>query len=330
MSQYDLLDKGSILVGRPRSRSRSRPLLGRGRISLVIFLLPSMLIIFLFKLVPTMVTLLGSFFRQDEVRGLAFTWLTNFRSILSDPIFWKASSNIVLFATWYIGLSLFLGFALALLFNSKLGRSGLLIALSVLPILLSPAAVSWIFKMLLNPRGGALIELLDSLPFVPRVDFLNNPRWGVAVMLAITLWNTTGLFIIIFLAGLKTIDKGLYEASVLDGASLWGQLHHLILPHLRLLFLLAGLVGLMISYQLFDPVLVLRTGGFSTDALGPGSSRAVPVYLIFRAAFRSFRQGNWPFWSGGGSAMTLLFLVQFGFVVALGGGIFKFLRREGR
>ena len=323
LSERPIMLQGADLKSRPRSGSV------RSGISLAIFLLPSLIIILGFKLVPVVVSLGISFFEQDLIRRTTFVGLTNFRMILTDRLFWKATTNVVLFASWYITLSLLLGFSIALLLNSKLVRSNLLRAVCIAPILLSPAVASWIFRLLLSPKGGVLDSLSTLFPFLSGIDVLKDPRLGVPVMLAITVWNTAGFFVIIFLSGLKTLDKELYAAATLDGASSWGQLRYLILPGLKPLFLIGALIGLVVSYQLFDPVLVLRTGGFSTDALGPGSSRALPVYLIFRSVFRSFRQGDWPLWSGPGGAMTFLFLLQFSLVAVLGAGIFRLLRRRG-
>lgn len=328
MDRSDILGGKPIVLDETSVRSRARTRRATGSIWLTLFLLPSLLLILAFRLVPTVVGLGIPFFQQNEAKKAVFVGLANFRMALNDRLFWKATVNMALFAPWYIALSLLLGFAIAFLLSSRIARSNILKALCIAPILLSPAAASWVFKMMLSPEGGAITRLLGLFPFIPRIDFLNNPRWSVPVILVIMLWNTAGFFALIFLAGLKTIDKNLYEAAALDGASLWGQIFHLILPHLKPLFPLAGIVGLMISYQLFDPVLVLRSGGFSTDAMGPGGSRAVPVYLIYQAVFRSFRQGDWPFWSGQGSAMTFLFLAQFLVVVAVGIGIFRLLRRR--
>jgi multiple sugar transport system permease protein len=155
------------------------------------------------------------------------------------------------------------GLALALLMNQVTQRlKGLFIAASLLPFIITPVvgalAIKWLFR-----DDGLVPNLLQHLGIQV---FWMAEAWSARLLIILYgIWHVTPFSFIVFYAGLQGVPQDSLEAARLDGASGWQQLRYVTLPHLAPLVVFVTLIHLMDAYRVFEPVLVLTRGAFTTS-----------------------------------------------------------------
>lgn len=238
-----------------------------------------------------------SFFRWDGLDPMTFNGLDNFRFIFSDPIFYSSIQN-----TFIIGLlgtlpqivvSLLIAFAL----NSSLIRfRNTFRTLIFLPYITSIVAVAIIFGLVFNnqPFGFAnyILSLFDGGPIRWAAEY-----WPVKFAIAtMVFWRWVGYNTIIFLAGMQSIPRELYEAAKIDGASIGQQLRLITLPMLKRIVMFVVFTATIGSLQLFtEPLIFLGRGlreegitvvaylwrdAFVYNTFGTASAAAIVLFVI--------------------------------------------------
>ena len=175
--------------------------------------------------------------------------------------------------------------AFALLLNRKdLKFVGFFRTCMFLPFVISltVAAIAWQF--ILSPSLGLVPYWIQQLTGIAHVDLLGTRETAMAAIVFITVWKNFGYFMVIFLAGLQGISAELYEAASLDGASAWQKFRYITLPALRPTFNYVVIFGLIGSFQVFDQVFILTSGG-------PARATETIVYRIYTEAFGNGKLG---------------------------------------
>lgn len=218
------------------------------------------------------------------------TWvgLGNYIALASDPLFWKAFYQTVIFTFWSVVLHLVIGLALALLLNMQINETFRTIArgLLIVPWLLAPTVAGMIWVLMLAPIGvfnGVLISLGLIDPY-ETISWLGNPDTALGSVTAMNVWRAFPFFMVMLLAGLQNIPKQLYEAAEIDGASMLRQFWHITLPQLRSVITTIVLLDSIWTFRAFDPVFVM-TGG------GPAHASEVLASAIYFDGFQKLRFG---------------------------------------
>ena len=155
------------------------------------------------------------------------------------------------------------GLAMALAMNRVTRRlKGMFIAASLLPFIITPVvgalAIKWLFR-----DDGLVPNLLQQ---VGVQVFWMAEAWSARLLIILYgIWHVTPFAFIVFYAGLQGVPQDSLEAARLDGASRWQQLRYVTLPHLAPLLVFVTLIHLMDAYRVFEPVLVLTRGAFTTS-----------------------------------------------------------------
>ena len=155
------------------------------------------------------------------------------------------------------------GLAMALAMNHVTQRlKGLFIAASLLPFIITPVvgalAIKWLFR-----DDGLVPNLLQPLGI--QVYWMAQAWSAQLLIILYGIWHVTPFAFIVFYAGLQGVPQDALEAARLDGASRWQQLRYVTLPHLAPLLVFVTLIHLMDAYRVFEPVLVLTRGAFTTS-----------------------------------------------------------------
>ena len=255
------------------------------------FLAPALLFLILFRLGPTFLNLILSFFQGSIIGSFEFVGIDNFVQLLGDELFRSSLFNIGFLTLIHLGISLPLGFLLALLLQGLRGSSAFRNILFV-PLTLSLSATTWVFWMMLNNNTGVVLNFLNEVFGLPKVDLIYRHPWNIVGLAIITIWHNLGLFVLIYLAKMKAIDQNLYEAASIDGASFWKIAYHITLPLLKpmIIFLVVG--GIAVSLQLFDPVFILRSRSTFSLSMWLNSDHVTPVVYIYSNLFRPLRFGS--------------------------------------
>jgi len=253
-----------------------------------LMLLPTIIGVGIFFLVPLGISLYLSFTDSRLIGEANFIVVENYARAFSDPKFRLALVNTFWFTLWTMVLSVPPALGLAMLLNQKIRGRTLFRAIFFVPVVASVVGITLVWRYLLNYDFGYVNYWL-SLVGLPRVAWLNNPRtalWGVIIVVA---WRSIGYNLVIFLAGLQGIPRQLYEASSLDGAGRWQQFVRITLPMLSPTTFFIVVTALINSLQIFAEPVAL--GATRSGSAGPADSMLTIVFYLYQQGFISFRMG---------------------------------------
>lgn len=251
-----------------------------------IFISPFYLLYAVFGMFPLFYGLWLSMHNWDAISDMEWVGLHNYSRLMVDDIWWKTIYNTIWLFFGATVPQLTIALILAFIINSSYIRGkDFLRAAYFMPIVASAVAVSLIFSSLFGERYGMLNYFL-SFVGIERIDWLGSARWLKPSIALVTIWQWTGYSMIIFLAGLQSINPELYEAALVDGAKTRHIFRHITLPLLRPVILFQVILSIIGAMQTFD-IPVMLSGGTQSSAPG-GTDRAglVSMVLIYWTAFK--------------------------------------------
>lgn len=244
--------------------------------------------LFLLALMPPIVAVLGmSFLRIELARGDATTFvgLRNYVSMLSDRNLLASIPLTLVFAFCTALLSLPLALGSALLLTRRFPGASLLGIVMLLPWAVAPVVTGVYWGFMFQGQFGIATVAANALGIADGpVPWLQQTPTAVAVAVMATAWRSAPLLALILLAALKSVPETLYRAAKSDGASTLETFRYITLPSIRNSLLLAGVLQVIVSLQVFDTIYTL-TGG------GPGRGTTVLIYYIFESAFKQLSLG---------------------------------------
>lgn len=219
-------------------------------------------------------------FQERTLLDPSATWagFRNFTTVLKDPGFWDAVWFTLRFTVIVTFVELVLGFGLALLMDKHFpGRKGLLSVL-IMPIMVAPALMGVMFRLLLNQDIGLVPALLQKIG-INITLFSNGSVVPLLIILDIAQW--TPFAFLLFYSGLQTVPKELYEASSMDGAGFFRTIRSIVFPLMLPIVFITGFLRAIDAFRTFDVIYVL-TGG------GPGDkTTTISIYI-----YKAFSTGN--------------------------------------
>lgn len=273
------------------SRSgHARPKPGRWRRGAVTALLlaPALVFLIVFKIYPLLATIPVSLF---QTRGfgtpLTFVGISNYVTLISDPMFLRALQNTIFFLIiTTVGVNA-LGLLFALLVNTpKLKGRGFFQTVLFLPVVISTTATAVLWSFLLDPNIGLVPPIIHFL----RLDFLlpggfyGDPVTAMLTVSVVSIWQSVGFFMIVYLAGLQSIDTELYDAARVDGAGGMALLTKITLPLMRPFLAISITLCIIGGFTVFDLIYIM-TGG------GPVHSTETLMTFMYFVAFKTFQEG---------------------------------------
>jgi multiple sugar transport system permease protein len=253
------------------------------------FLAPALGLITVFFFLPVLSGLVLSFTDFDiyaiGTPDIArFVGLRNYQRILTDPVFWQALRNTMVFVLAGGPLSVLASLGAALLVNAPgiRWKSFFRTALFA-PVVTTMVAVAIAWRYLYHPKYGLLNFALGHLGIHP-IDWLGDPHWAMPALILLAVWKNFGYNMLILLAGLGSISGELYEAARLDGASAWQRFLNVTVPGLGPTFLFVGVMTMIGHFQIFAEPYVMTQGG-------PLRATTTVVLLMYEEGFRWWRMG---------------------------------------
>ncbi len=247
--------------------------------------LPGMVVLVLLVVGPLVYMFFNSFFLKTLATPVPprFAWFQNYVALFSDGRFWNALMNSMVIMVIGIPIQSALALALALLLNKKFPGSRIVVALFLIPVMITPVVAGFEWKIILDNRFGPLNYVLGFLGVSPQA-WLAQPVLAMASILLMDTWQWTPFVTLVLLAGLAAIPKQVYEAASVDGSSDRETLWRVTLPLLRPVFTLVVLLRIIFIFKIFDPVQIL-TGG------GPGIATETLSLLTYIIGFKNFNVG---------------------------------------
>lgn len=211
-----------------------------------------------------------------------FVGLDNYVQMWGDERFWHGMKLSAWYVAFNIPVQTVLGLFLAVVMD-RLARSLFVKAVVLLPYLLSNVLVALMWLWLLDPLLGGVNALL-TWTGIGRQPFFAGETQALATVAAVNIWRHMGLVALLFLAGLQSIPRYLYEAGALEGATEWQMFWRITLPLLRPVMVFVLVTSVTGSFQIFDTVAVATNGG-------PLESTRVIVHYIVQNAFSFYKMG---------------------------------------
>ena len=246
-----------------------------------IFLLPAVFLLIVFVIYPIISNVILSFHSWNGIFSAkrTFVGMENYRVILSDKSFWRSLTNAGIFLFVGFLIQMPLSYALALLVTAKIRGTKVFRTVYYLPVILGTTIVAVMWKNLINPNYGAIIEILKSLGLNSLAfDWLNTPGLNVWIVALVNCWKSAAFNMLIFCAGLVTIPDALNEAAVIDGCTTWQRIRYITLPLSKNSFKVYSILCITGCIKQFDMIWAM-TGG------GPNATSSTPGILLYLNAY---------------------------------------------
>jgi multiple sugar transport system permease protein len=282
----------------------------RGRFSGYLFASPWIITFGLFWLFPLLYSLFLSF-TDYRLMQSSYDWIGagNFIRLFSDKSFLLALKNTFIFVFGTIPFTTVIALILALLIEKNFRGRTLFRSGFFMPSITSMVVIALIFSNLYS-RGGYLHILADMIGLSPPENgFLLSSRTALFSVMAMDIWMSVGYYMLLFLAGLKSIPDELYEAAEIAGAGFIRKLFSITLPLLKPVALFIIVINTIKSFQVFVEIFVMTRGNYNTTTA---------VYFIYESGLNRFEFGY------ASAAAYILFLIIAGFSIIQ----FKLLRQD--
>ncbi|MDQ0581207.1 carbohydrate ABC transporter permease [Streptomyces rishiriensis] len=211
-----------------------------------------------------------AFTSWDGIGFGSITWvgLDNFKQLFSDnPQFWPAVQHNVI---WFVVLILIptpFGLFLAVQLDKRIRFSRVYQTAFFLPVVVSLAVTGFVWQLVYNPDTGLINSLVGANEPGHYIDWIGDPDLNLWAVLVAASWRHAGYMMILYLAGLKSVDPALREASALDGANEWQTFRNVVFPTLRPTNTVVLVVTIIEALRAFDLVFVFNKGAQGTELL---------------------------------------------------------------
>ena len=264
-----------------------------------VFLIPACVVLATFVLYPALKAIYLSFTNFNMIRQAEFVGFANYLNVWRDPFFWAALKNTLLYMVVVVPVLVIAPIFLAALVNKHIPGITFIRAAIYLPVITSLVISGLIWKWVYEEQGILNYVLLASGLTTDPVAFLTDPANALYSVMAVTIWSGMGYYRVIYLAGLQSIPRHLYEVAEVEGVSAWQQMIHITIPLLRPSIAVVTVMSSIAAMKVFEEVYVMTQGG-------PMDSTKTLVYYLYESAFSEFEMG---FASAIGVVLFLLTLV---------------------
>ena len=237
----------------------------------------------IFNIIPMLFSFLTGFTEWDGVHIPQFNGISNYIDMFHDKFFWSSLSNTIYFTLANIPFSVVTGLLLAILINRQLPLVNWFRAAFFSPVVTSTVAIAIVWRWIFAPYYGIFNMILGWFG-IQGPEWLNDTRWAMLAVIIVTIWQSSGYNMILYLAGLQGISKTLYEAAKIDGAGEWQQFLYITVPLISPTTFFILIMSFISSFQVFGLIYVMTNGG-------PAYSTMVYIYYLFQNAFNFFKMG---------------------------------------
>lgn len=256
------------------------------RRTIVLFLLPSLIGVIGFCLLPILASAIFSVMDYDLLMpadAMKYVRLSNYTRILTSGEFPKVLKHTLTYLALYLPLIMVTSVGEALILNQSFKGHRFFRTICYTPVITSwvAAAVGW--QWVLSGKYGLLNQMLAAVG-ITGPAWLNSKDWAMPGVVLAAVWKDTGYYALMVLAALKSIDPSCYEAADIDGAGGFKKLKAITLPLISPTLFLLIVINIIYGLQVFDSVLIMTNGG-------PGGATTVFLERIYKYAFKQYKMG---------------------------------------
>ena len=304
---------GTTDRGSAPPRGREKKLGGRDRFTVITMVTVPLLLVLALVWVPALLSVVLSFGKWNgfgDLDTIEWVGVQNYHDIVTIyPAFWPAIQHNLIWLVFLFLVPTVLGMLIAVLLDREVRGSRFYQTAFYMPVVLSVALIGFIWQLFYSRDQGLINEVFGS-----QVDWYGDPDINLWAVLVATGWRHTGYIMLIYLAGLKSVDASLREAAAVDGAGEVKTFFHVIFPVMRPINMIVIVIVVIESLRAFDIVWVINKGRNGLEVIGAlvaqnvigeatrygfGSALAVIMMLIssvfiaiyLRNVFREERRG---------------------------------------
>lgn len=244
---------------------------------------PYLMHVIVFVLFPVGFSLFLTFHDWNIIGPMKYIGLSNYDKLIQDQYFLKSLRNTLVFLTIHIPLQITVALGLAVILNEKLWFRAFFRGAFFMPVVVSGVVVTILWQQLYGYETGSINTLLMWLGF-KKVGWLIDPVWAMPSIAIMATWKNVGLYIILFLVGLQSVPKSLYEAADLEGATKWQKFWHITLPVINPTLIMVMILSTIGGFSLFIEPYVMTSGG-------PLNSTLSSVLYIYKQGFFYYHMG---------------------------------------
>jgi len=249
------------------------------------FILPSMVFVLIFFLVPLVAVLIMSSTNFPLLGDVEYVGLQNYKDMMSDTEFHQTIIQTLIYTVLVTPPLFFVGLGAALLIRRTNKLSSFFRTFFFMPLVIGFGSAAFLWYWLLDPGTGYIPQLLRDLGFgameKPILGYMPGALLAVILMV---VWKFSSLQMILLMAAMQGIDPEVLESSEMDGAVKWKQLRYITLPLIKRTLGMVFILSIAGSLLAFDQFFIM-TGG------GPEGQTETMVFYVWRQAFRSFNLG---------------------------------------
>jgi multiple sugar transport system permease protein len=249
------------------------------------FILPSMVFVLMFFLVPLVAVLIMSTTNFPLLGDVEYEGLQTYTDMMSDTEFHQTIIQTLIYTVLVTPPLFFVGLGAALLIRRTNKLSSFFRTFFFMPLVIGFGSAAFLWYWLLDPGTGYIPQLLRDLGFgameKPILGYMPGALLAVILMV---VWKFSSLQMILLMAAMQGIDPEVLESSEMDGAVKWKQLRYITLPLIKRTLGLVFILSIAGSLLAFDQFFIM-TGG------GPEGQTETMVFYVWRQAFRSFNLG---------------------------------------
>ena len=274
-----------------------------------IMMMPSVLLLLVWMIVPLAMTLWFSFQNYNLLNPANVSWagLFNYQFFYTDPAFFQSVWNTLLIVGGVLLITIVGGIALALLLDQPMFGQGIVRILVISPFFVMPPVAALIWKnMIMHPGYGVLADVFKVFGATPIDWFAQYPLLSIIIIVA---WQWLPFATLILLTSLQSLDGEQKEAAEMDGAGLVARFWHLTLPHMARAITVVILIQTIFLLSVYAEILVTTNGG-------PGYASTNLPFLIYRTALLGYDVGGAS--AGGVIAIVLANIVALFVMRAVG------------
>ena len=245
-----------------------------------IFVLPALVGILIFIIIPVICSFGLSFTKWDLINPITFAGFNNYREIFTEPLFFKILVNTFVFAISTSVLGVIIPLILACILNSKIRGSEFFKTAYFLPFITPMIVIGIVWQWIFDPNIGLLANVLNL-----HINWLYDTNFAMPALIIVTVWKLIGYNMIIFLSSLSGISNSMFEAAKIDGANSVQTFINVTVPLMAPSIFFVVIITAISSFQVFDLIYLMTQGG-------PLDSTNVLVYAIYKNAFEYFNVGK--------------------------------------
>ncbi len=249
-----------------------------------VYLLPTLLVLGTFSIYPVIRAFVISLY-DWRIRTQEYIGFENYRTVLTDPLFWQSVKNTLIFVAGTVPLEILLALGVAMLLNRQIRFRSFYRLAFFLPYVTTVVAVAMVWLWIYHDQWGLLNSILGWFGVAPQ-KWLLDPKWTMMTIIILSIWKSLGYTVVIFLAGLQNMDKELFNAAKVDGANDRQVFWNVTWPLLTPTTFFVSITSIIGAFKVFTEIFVLYGG-----KPGPQRVATTIVFYVYEKAWDDWKMG---------------------------------------